>query len=203
MTQPIASMTCAGFLEALASKAPTPGGGAVAGLIGATAAALGEMVAVYSLGRSDDDETESALRDITAELSRARGLFLTLADEDAAAYAVLNAAFKLPKSDPGRMTSILAGANAAIQPPRATLAACADVARLLERLLPISNRNLSSDLRIAASLTIASADAAICNIDANANLLGETGAGITREACALANDISKRAGLVESACMLL
>ena len=39
------------FLEAAAAKQPTPGGGSVAALAGALAAAMGEMVLNYTLGR--------------------------------------------------------------------------------------------------------------------------------------------------------
>ncbi len=196
----IGNQTCAGFLGALASTEPTPGGGAVAGLIGATASALGEMVAGYSLGKSGDPSIEESIETIKSELGRARQVFLRLADEDAAAYAVLNAAFKQPKSDEGRQDAIRAGAAAAIQPPLATLATAGDVARLLEKLLPHSNRNLASDLGIAADLTISTANAALWNIDANASLLGDEGTEIQKRSCDLINDISGRAGFVETAC---
>lgn len=196
----IGNQTCAGFLGALASTEPTPGGGAVAGLIGATSAALGEMVAGYSLGKSGDPAVEESIETIKGELGRARQVFLRLADEDAAAYAVLNAAFKKPKSDPDRKDAIRAGAAAAIQPPLATLATAGDVARLLEKLLPHSNKNLASDLGIAADLTLSAAKAALWNIDANAPMLGDEGAEIRKRSSDLISDVSGRAGQVEAAC---
>jgi len=200
MPESIAQSTCAGFLEALASTEPTPGGGAVAGVVGATAAALGEMTAGYSLGRSDDHAAEQRLRSIRAELANARLLFLRLADEDAAAYALLNAAFKRPKTDPDRTSAIRAGAAAAVLPPRAALAAAGDVSRLLERLLPLANRNLVSDLAIAADLTLSAANAAGWNISANASMLGDEGAEMERETARRLNEIAGRTGLVETGC---
>jgi len=197
----IGDLTCAGFLDALASTAPTPGGGAVAGMTGATAAALGEMVAGYSLGRSEDASVEESIQTIKSELSRARQVFLRLADEDAAAYAVLNAAFKKPKSDPDRKDAIRAGAAAAIQPPLATFATAGDVLRLLERLLPISNKNLGSDLGIAANLAHASASAAYWNIEANAPLLGDEGASILKSGGDQMQEICRRSGMIETGCM--
>lgn len=200
MTIPIAETTCGGFLAALASKAPIPGGGAVAGFIGATAASLGEMVAGYSMGRSDDASTEESIRVFASELERARALFLQLADEDAAAYAVLNAAFKLPKDDPARADSIRAGAQAAIQPPLAVLATAGDVSRILEKLLPISNRNLRSDLAIAADLAASTASAALWNINANAPLLGDGGDALLGESQETAGAIGLRCGSIQDAC---
>lgn len=197
----IAESTCAGFLSALASTEPTPGGGAVAGVVGAISAALGEMVAGYSLGRSEDPAIEQTLQSIRAELANARAVFMTLADEDPAAYAVLNAAFKRPKSDPDRKQAIREGAAAAVLPPMATLAAAGDVARLLERLLPISNKNLGSDLGIAANLVISAADAALRNIEANSPMLGDDGAKILRDAAEQITGIHRRSGQVEAACL--
>ena len=43
--------SCAEFAEKLASKEPVPGGGGVAALAGALGAALGTMVANYSIGK--------------------------------------------------------------------------------------------------------------------------------------------------------
>lgn len=200
MPESIAKSTCAGFLAALASTEPTPGGGAVAGVIGATSAALGEMVAGYSLGRSDDPSIEQSIAEIKAELARARVLFLELADEDASAYAVLNSAFKMPKADPSRPGAILAGATAAIQPPLATMAMAGDIARLLERLEPIANANLRSDLAIAARLAASSASAALWNVRANAPLLGESGPEILAEAIVRARETESRCASIETTC---
>jgi len=200
MSQTIAESTYSGFLAALASANPTPGGGAVAGVIGATSAALGEMVARYSLGRSDDPEQERSIGAILPELSRARALLLGLADEDAAAYTVLNSAFKVPKSDPTRAESIRTGAATAIQPPLAMLATAADLARLLESLAPISNPNLRSDLAIAASLASCTASAAYWNIRANARLLGASGRALLTGAGASVEEIGARCGSIETAC---
>jgi formiminotetrahydrofolate cyclodeaminase len=203
MPDSIAQSTCAGFLAALASKEPTPGGGAVAGLIGATATALGEMVSEYSLGRSEDPSIEQAITGIKSELSRARVLFLKLADEDAVAYAELNSAFKMPKSDPERKNAIRAGAAVAMMPPQAALATASDVARLLERLLPVSNRNLVSDLGIASDLILSAANAAYWNIRANAPMLGDDGASMLLDAERSLSEIAKWSGFVESGCFTI
>ena len=45
------TLTLGDFLAATASKAPTPGGGAVAGVTVALGAALGQMVIEYTLGK--------------------------------------------------------------------------------------------------------------------------------------------------------
>ena len=44
-------LSCAQFLAQLASKAPTPGGGGTAALVGAAGVALGNMVGCLTVGK--------------------------------------------------------------------------------------------------------------------------------------------------------
>ena len=44
-------LSCAQFLAQLASKAPTPGGGGTAALVGAAGVALGNMVGCLTTGK--------------------------------------------------------------------------------------------------------------------------------------------------------
>ena len=48
----LSTITCGTFLEELASKAPTPGGGAASALCGAVAAALTAMLANLTVGKA-------------------------------------------------------------------------------------------------------------------------------------------------------
>ena len=82
------------FLAALAAKQPAPGGGSVAALAGALAAAMGEMVLNYSIGKKDLAAHEPALREVLAGLTRARAMLLELLIEDQLAFEKLTAAKK-------------------------------------------------------------------------------------------------------------
>ena len=62
MSERIAAETVKGFLDALASDAPTPGGGAVAALSGATGAALISMVCNLTIGKKGYEEAEERMR---------------------------------------------------------------------------------------------------------------------------------------------
>src|SRR5690242_4135027 len=79
-------MKLSDFLEKIAAKTPTPGGGSVSAAVGAMGAALGVMTARYS----DASEPEHALDEIKNE-------FLVLVDADAEAYGQVNSALALPK----------------------------------------------------------------------------------------------------------
>jgi len=160
------------LLSQTAAKTPTPGGGAVASVVGALAAALAQMVVSYSLGKKNLAEHQSRLESAAAELERARGVFLTLADEDAAAYGLVNELSRLPEGDP-RRSELPAAQDAAANIPLATAAACVDVLRLLELLALRTNRHLRSDLAIASILAESCARASACNVRINLSSLDE------------------------------
>src|SRR3954454_25286857 len=93
------SHTIDAFLTAAAAKQPTPGGGSVTALAGALAAAMGEMVLNYSVGKKSLAQFQPELQAGLRELGRARGLLLQLMEEDQVAYEALTAARKLPESN--------------------------------------------------------------------------------------------------------
>ena len=57
-----AEQTCGGFLDALASKAPVPGGGGASALVGALGAALCTMVGNYTVGKKKYAAVEADVR---------------------------------------------------------------------------------------------------------------------------------------------
>lgn len=173
MLESLATLPLGTLLERLASKEPVPGGGAAAPVVGAFSAGLAQMVVAYSVGKKSLAEHEDELRDASERLERARVALLELADADAGAYAALNAAFKLDKADEQRAAKVASGARAAIIPPQATTAMGVDLLRLYERLASITNRQLGSDLRIAAILAEAAVRSSVENILVNVALLGD------------------------------
>ena len=202
MTDPIGPMAFESLLEALASKAPAPGGGAAAGMLGATAAATAGMVVSYSVGRKSLAEHAAFLRDASDRLARARALFLALADADAAAYTALNSLMKLPEDHPDRAAGWAAAVSGAMAPPRATLAAASDLLRLCEDLCGKTNPHLRSDLAVAAVGAEAAARAGAWNVGINLTLLPEAERGpIKAETDRLVSEARARAGRVEAGCV--
>jgi len=166
-------MTLDSFLDAVASRRPTPGGGAVAAATGALASALGSMVVAYSIGRDDLAEHRADLDRASDRLARARTLLLALGDEDARAYAWLSELLALPKDNPRRRGEFSAALVAAIDVPGAVVAAAGDLLRLLDSLGPISNRHLRSDLAVCAVLLEATGRAAAWNVRINLPLVDD------------------------------
>lgn len=163
-----AHLTVRDFLAQTAAKQPTPGGGAVAGVCGTLATALGQMVISYSLGKKNLAEHQGLLEDAAKRLERARAMLLELADEDAAAYGLVNELSKLPENDPRRIKELPAAQEASVRVPMAVAATGVDVLRLLRELCGKTNAYLRSDLAIAAVLAEATTRSAHWNVLINA-----------------------------------
>lgn len=159
------------LLGAIASKSPAPGGGAVASAAGALAASLAGMVLAYSRGRKDLAEHADA-HDALAELCSTAGCgLLDLADADAAAYSELNALQRLDENDPAR-EALPEAAQRCVDVPLGVQRVCVGLLEAFERLAPIANKWLLSDLKIAAILAEAAVRASDCNVEVNAPTLG-------------------------------
>lgn len=200
----IQPLTIRQFLDDLAAKTPIPGGGAAASLTGAIAAALASMVVAYSLGKKSLADHQGQLESAARQLAEWRFAFLALAEEDARAYATLNEAMRLDKNDASRHAALEAAARTSIDPPMRTLEHADAMLRLCEALTLITNKNLRSDLGIAASLACAAACASHWNISINAPILDEASPGDGAMALAKANclvaDCRRRAHHAESLC---
>ncbi|MFM9994879.1 MAG: cyclodeaminase/cyclohydrolase family protein [Phycisphaerales bacterium] len=198
----LARMSFGDLLDAIGSKTPAPGGGAVAGATGALAAALARMVVAYSLGKKSLAAHQAALQHADDALVRVRAVLLELADEDAAAYAEVNALTKLPETDPRRARELPAAAERSVQVPMAALAACSNLLRLLEDAGPKTNPHLKSDWAIAAILADAGARAAEWNVRVNLPLLADAArrAAVSEECRRALAESAARAARVENAC---
>ncbi len=156
-----AQLTVAEFLDQVAARTPAPGGGAVAALSAATAAALGEMVARHSKG----------LDDLATTLAGLRHRALELADRDAEAFSGLAALWKLSRDDPARQAGWEPAVTAAIDAPWSVIEVAREITQGLDAARTHANPNLASDLVIAAELAECAARAAACNVRVNLPLL--------------------------------
>ncbi len=85
------------FVDALASKAPTPGGGGASAYAGALASALASMVGNLTVGKKKYAAVEERVQAELLELEDTRVRLLELIDADAEAFAPLAAAYGMPK----------------------------------------------------------------------------------------------------------
>ncbi|MBL8765335.1 MAG: cyclodeaminase/cyclohydrolase family protein [Phycisphaerae bacterium] len=199
----LADLSLDELLAAVAARTPTPGGGAVAAAVGALASALGQMALAYSAGAKTPPDVRAALDDAMGRFARARTLLMELAAEDAHAFERLQESQRLPKDSPDRPERLAAAAELALGPPRATLAACSDLLRLMESIAPSCSRFLRSDLAIAAVLADAAARASRWNIRVNLPLLRDDHARETAGAGAdaIVDACDARRRRVEETCL--
>lgn len=90
-------MVDATFIEALASKAPTPGGGGASAYAGALASALASMVGNLTVGKKKYAAVEEQMLSELTELDSTREHLLEFIDADARAFKPLAAAYGMPK----------------------------------------------------------------------------------------------------------
>ena len=138
--------TLAGFVDAIAAETPAPGGGAVAAVVTAMAAALTGMVARFSLRHWDGAAGAVA----QAEALRARAL--PLAPEDSDAYETVLTAMRMPKDlEPEVRNNLIGDAlSRAADVPLRIAETAADVAELAAETAEHGNPNLRGDAVAAA-----------------------------------------------------
>jgi len=170
-------LTLSAFIERLGSSAPVPGGGSASAIAGALAAALVRMVVALSLGKPKYAAYEGTLRHADEVARRSVDRLLDLADEDAASYAGLAAAFRMPRATPEedatRRSVIEAAARQAALSPLEVLRTCWDVLVLAEAISGRSNLNARSDAATAANLAEAAARGAAANVLINLPMTGD------------------------------
>lgn len=96
----MAEKSCAYFLEQLASKAPTPGGGGAAAMGGAIGMALSNMVGNLTVGKKRYAEVEEEVKDLLEKGTQIIEELKVLVDKDAEVFAPLSKAYGLPKATP-------------------------------------------------------------------------------------------------------
>jgi methenyltetrahydrofolate cyclohydrolase len=164
-------LSLAEFTEALASGAPTPGGGSASALAGALAASLVAMVARNTAANPSFAERAGVLREIEAEAEERRGELVGLVDEDAAAFDRVMASFRLPKETEeqkqARSLQIQAGYRGAVEPPLAVCRHALGVLALAARVAELGNPNAVSDAGVAALLGASALEGAAFNVEIN------------------------------------
>ena len=191
------------FLDQLAARVPAPGGGAAAALSAAQAAALLSMVARYSTGKKYAEHAKT-LGAVLAESEAARDRAVRLAGEDTEAFAVVSDAYQLPKATAeekaARTAAIQRALHEAARPPTATIVMAARLIELAETLLPVGNRNVITDVAVAAELASAAASCARLNVEINlAGLAGEDARREFFDVLAGVDELVTRAQMVTAA----
>jgi glutamate formiminotransferase/formiminotetrahydrofolate cyclodeaminase len=167
----LADRTVDGFLDVLASDAPTPGGGTAAALAGAMGAGLVAMVARLTVGRKGYEGLEARMSEIVAAADEGRRALTDLADRDAAAFDAVMAAFRMPKDTDEakalRSAAIQEATRGAAEAPLAVARAAAGLLDLALEVTRDGNVTAASDGSTAGHLLHAGVEGAAANVEIN------------------------------------
>ena len=194
-----------GFVAAVASPAPVPGGGSVAAHAGALGAALAQMVAGLTIGKKKYAAVEAEMKEVALTAASLVNDLSALVARDAAAYAAVADAYKLPKEPDtaaaARAKAVTAALLQAAEVPLETARACARVARLAATVAERGNTNAASDAGVAALLAEAACKGAVYNVRINVGSLDDRSLGtpLAEEGARLLRETSDHAARATAA----
>ena len=169
--QRLADLSVEAFLARLSSSDPVPGGGSTAALVGAMGAALLHMVVELTAGRPAAGDDEATLAEIGGAAAGWQSELLRLAELDAAAYAGVIRARRLPRATEleaqTRSVQVAAAVREATRVPLEITRRAGEVLAVAERLASLGNRNAISDVGVAALLSAAAMRGGALNVDIN------------------------------------
>ncbi len=163
------------FTDALASSAPTPGGGAAAAMAGAMGCALIMMAVGTTLKRkATPAEYHPSLKESLQQLNTLYEQLKNLITQDACAYEDYLAAAKLPKENHARAQAVQEALWQAAAVPAQTAQVCLQVAALLKEARPYISHIIVSDAHCAQHLLTSAVACCVENIRANADYITDT-----------------------------
>jgi glutamate formiminotransferase/formiminotetrahydrofolate cyclodeaminase len=167
------------FLNALASKEPTPGGGSASAYAGAMAAALVAMVARVTIGKKKYEQFEEQMRAIEDRADTLMESLIEAVSQDSAAFDGVMDAYRMPKDSQDEKTrrsdQIQAATLLAAQIPLQVANQSVELMELAQSAALNGNLNAISDAGSAAALAEAALSGAALNVRINAQGLKDKG----------------------------
>lgn len=160
------------FIDELASKAPTPGGGSAAAVMGAQAAALISMVCNLTIGKPKYAEVEAEMRTLLEKSEALRETLTGMIKADVEVFDRLMATYSLPKDSDEEKTVRSAAIQAALKEatvvPLACAYACAETIALSRIAADKGNIGVISDAGVAVMAGYGALKSAALNVYINA-----------------------------------
>ncbi|MCI8455089.1 MAG: cyclodeaminase/cyclohydrolase family protein [Lachnospiraceae bacterium] len=180
------------YLEALASKAPVPGGGGASAVCAALGAALGEMVGNLTTGKKKYAEWETGVCEALGRLETLRARFLELSEEDARVFEPLSKAYGIRAETEAEKQAKAVYMEAclleAAKVPLALMECCRKAMTELEFLALHGSRLAVSDAGVGIQFLRSALLGAVMNVYINTKLMKnrETAAELNEHAQRLA-----------------
>lgn len=164
-------MTVKEFIYETASDSPAPGGGSIAALSAASAAALIEMVANLTIGKKGYEEVKQEMEEVKKAAAEYKEKFINYIDEDSDSFNKIMAAFKMPKDTDEQKAERTKHVQSAFKGAATVpLNVGKDAFRLLqlaERVILKGNQNAVTDGAVAAMSARTAVHSAFYNVKIN------------------------------------
>ncbi|HKK16059.1 MAG TPA: cyclodeaminase/cyclohydrolase family protein [Gammaproteobacteria bacterium] len=159
------------FLDDLASKASTPGGGSAAAIMGAMGSALNSMVANFTVGKKGYEDVDAQAQDILQKSEELRNRMTVMIKADIDVFNRVMGAYGMPKESEEdkatRSKEIQEALKEATDVPLACAKAAAEVIKLSKPMAEIGNKNVISDAGVAVLAGQAALRSAALNVYIN------------------------------------
>ena len=159
------------FLDQLASKASTPGGGSAAAIMGAMGAALVSMVANLTVGKQKYQDVEEEMQGFLERSEDMRSRLTGMIQADIDVFDKVMAAYGMARETEeekaARSGAIQAALKEATDVPLACAQLCADVIELCRPVAEKGNLNVISDAGVAVLAAHAALRSAALNVYIN------------------------------------
>lgn len=156
------------FADLVAASTPTPGGGSVAALVGALAAALAQMAAGLTVGRKKYAGVGEQAGRVLDEAEAIRRELVAAIEEDAASFeAILVVVRNKDLSEADKAAALEAATVHAGEVPLRVARRSRDAARLAQTIATLGNVNAATDAAVGAIMARAAVQAAGLNVKVN------------------------------------
>jgi glutamate formiminotransferase/formiminotetrahydrofolate cyclodeaminase len=196
--RPLVSMTVQEFADETSRDSPAPGGGSVAAMAGATAAALAAMVANLPHPKSAFAEVSDELEELAVRAQELKQQLLDAIDEDTWSFQALMEANR--STGPGKEAAVHEATLGAARVPLRVAEACPEIVELCGRARELGLEASASDAGVGAGMAGAAVLAAAMNVRINLQDMDDDTEAIEllQRADRAVADTRKRAAEVES-----
>jgi glutamate formiminotransferase/formiminotetrahydrofolate cyclodeaminase len=165
---PLVSMSNREFADELSTDSPAPGGGSVAALCAAQAAALVAMVGNLTVDKRKYDAVQDRVKEIAEAGQDLKDFFLAAIDDDTNAFNAVMDCFRLPKGSKeqskARDLAIAEATRGATIVPLSVLEKVAGLLELAGEIADIGNAPSLSDAGVAVLAAMTGAEGAYYNV---------------------------------------
>ena len=195
---PLVDLNLKDFLARTASGSPVPGGGSIAALSAAIAAALSEMVAHLTIGKKGYETLEKEMQDIAKDAFQYRERFIKTIDRDSDAYNDVLTAFQLPKGTDQEQTHRKRAIQEALKEAALVpLDVARDAFKIIElagKVLKQGNKNAVTDAAVAVMMARTAVLSALYNVKINLSTIKDTNfiKDVDKEVTHMESEIIKR-----------